>query len=329
MINKKLFILCLFLLLIFYYCFIQESVIKIVFVGDIMLSNKSANNRILDSVNTPGNLIDNGGDPFENFSNILANSDLSIGNLECCITTSNKPRKKAYKFKANENCLPLLKKYFDVVSIANNHTYDYGESGFLEMIELFNKYSLPYIGGGVNLNRAIKPKIFNIKNVKIAVISFDNSIPSEISRATDEKSGNLWATEESLTLNINRIKNKYKPDYLILFIHWGIEYDKIAQDPEQLKLGFLAIDLGVDIVVGHHPHVTQNVTIYKNKPIFYSLGNFIFHGFADKEGNAYDPNETSQGWVLECFLTPKLKLSWNIHKATIGKDGVPKYSGVL
>jgi hypothetical protein len=72
------------------------------------------------------------------------------------------------------------------------------------------------------------------------------------------------------------------------------------KDDDQLKFSKLAIDYGVDIIIGSHPHVVQNISIYKNKPIFFSLGNFVFHGFAQQDDtlDIYDPKETSRGWVL-------------------------------
>jgi len=334
--NKNFLILSILFVVLYYvikkyYDSDKQDPIKIVFVGDIMLSEMSSNEKMLRNKNTPGLLINQGIDPFSDFAEILKGADLSIGNIECCITTSNDPVDKPYTLKANENCIPLLKKYFDVISIANNHTYDYGKSGFLEMIRLLENYSLPYIGGGINIYRAIEPHIVTIKNVKIAILAYDNSIPGDISRASDTKPGNVWADENALIYNITRVKKIYKPDYLILYIHWGVEYRKHAMDLDQLKLGNLAIDLGTDIVVGHHPHYIQNITIYKNKPIFYSLGNFVFHGFTEQDGstNNYDITETSKGWVLECFLTSDLKLFWNIHIAKLDQNGIPKYSGIL
>jgi len=302
--------------------------IKMIFVGDIMLSDYSSNKKphIYNSPNTPGKQIKKGIDVFSNFANILQNADITIGNLECCVTTYNTPIDKAYTFKADPIVIPLLRKYYSALSIANNHSYDYDEIGFLQMLELLKINKLSYFGGGYNIYEALEPKIFNIKKIKIAILGYDNSIPNT-TFATENKCGSVWATEN----NIIRIKKFYKPDYIIFYVHWGSEYKKIAQDEDQLKFGKLAIDYGADIVIGTHPHVTQNISIYKNKPIFYSLGNFVFHGFACQDGTLelYDPVETSKGWVLELNLTRKLKLSWKIHIANLDENGIPIYGGEL
>jgi len=306
--------------------------IRMIFVGDIMLSNYSSNKKphLYNSSDTPGKLIKRGGDPFADFADILQNADITIGNLECCITTCNIPVEKSYNFKANPRVLPLLKKYFSAISLANNHTYDFGTCGFMEMLDLLNKYNLPYFGGGLNMYKALEPIIFNVKNKKIAILGYNNSIPNNIF-ATENTCSNVYTTEDNMKYNIMNVKNYYKPDYIIIYIHWGSEYKKIAMDKEQLKFGHLAIDSGADIVIGHHPHVTQNITIYKDKPIFYSLGNFVFHGFNEQDDTLelYNPIETSKGWVLELILTPQLQLSWIIHMANLDKNGIPKYGGKL
>ena len=311
---------------------LKKDNIKIIFVGDIMLSNYSSNHKphIYNSIYTPGKLIKKGIDPFSDFAELFKKADITIGNLECCITTTNKPIDKPYVFKANPRVIPLLKKYFNALSIANNHSYDYGEEGFNEMITLLKNNNLPYFGGGKDIYEALEPVIFNIKNIRIAILGYNNSIPNE-PNATEYKSGSVWATKDNIKTNIIRVKNIYEPDYIIVFMHWGDEYEKIAKDEEQILFGHLAIDSGADIVIGSHPHVTQNIEIYNNKPIFYSLGNFLFHGFADQDTSSanYDTNETSTGWALELNLTTQLKLSWKIHIARLDQYGIPIYSGEL
>ena len=81
------------------------------------------------------------------------------------------------------------------------------------------------------------------------------------------------------------------------------------------------IDSGADLVVGGHPHVTQNIEIYKNKAIFYSLGNFIFNGFKDKEATT--------GWALEFHIKKDSSVDWKIHEAILNRYGIPKNNGVV
>ena len=299
--------------------------VKMIFVGDIMLSNYSSNKKPHQyySPNTPGKLIKNGIDPFSNVAHVLQNADITIGNLECCITTHHTPIDKNYTFKANPRVIPLLKKYFSALSIANNHTFDFGVEGFMQMITLLKQYNLSYFGGGINIYEALEPKIFNVKNMKIALLGYDNSIPNH-TFATENKCGSVWATEDNIKFNIMRVKKLYNPDYIIIYIHWGVEHKKIASHDEQIKFGHIAIDSGADIVIGHHPHVIQNISIYKNKPIFYSLGNFLFHGFSEQDDTLeiYDPNDASRGWMLELNCNKK-GFSWKIHTVNLDQNGIP------
>ena len=119
--------------------------------------------------------------------------------------------------------IPLLKKYFSALSIANNHTFDFGVEGFMQMITLLKQYNLSYFGGGINIYEALEPKIFNVKNMKIALLGYDNSIPNH-TFATENKCGSVWATEDNIKFNIMRVKKLYNPDYIIIYIHWGVEH---------------------------------------------------------------------------------------------------------
>jgi hypothetical protein len=202
------------------------------------------------------------------------------------------------------------------------------------MLSLLKNNNIPYFGGGYTIHEAIQPLIFNVKNKKIAILGFDNSI-SNYGDATINKSGKIWAYDNYIKQSVQNIRKSV--DYIILFIHWGIEYEKIANDVDQLRISHLAIDCGCDIVIGTHPHVTQNIEIYKNKPIFFSIGNFVFHGFAYNEYNRhnknnYDVNETSVGWALELNLDKNMDLSWKIHIANLANldnNGIPYYGGLL
>ncbi|WP_074667627.1 CapA family protein [Nitrosomonas communis] len=100
----------------------------------------------------------------------------------------------------------------------------------------------------------------------------------------------------------------------------GWESEKMASS-RQKKLAHLMIDSGADAVIGGHPHVTQNIEIYKGKPILYSLGNFIFNGFEDEE--------STTGWVSEMTFSVDSKINWVIHVAKLDKDGIPQNLGKL
>lgn len=285
----------------------DETTISIAFVGDVMLDE------------TPGQYIKQGKDPFKDFEKILKESDLRIANLECVVSgKKGKAEEKPYAFKAHPRVLPVLKKHFSAVSLANNHSYDYGETTFLETLSLLEKAGLPYFGGGRDIFQSHEPKIFNVKGKKIALLAYNEFFPRSFEALAD-RPGVAWSEDEYVVYGIQRAKEFYGADYVITYPHWGLEQRKIAS-PRQVHLARLMIDSGADAVVGGHPHVTQNIETYKGKPIFYSLGNFVFNGFTD--------NDSNTGWLVQLFIKGD-EISWQVHEAKINKLGIPKYSRAI
>ncbi len=118
----------------------SEPVVRIAWVGDVMLADG------------PGRLISRGGDPFKPFAKLLASADLRLANLECVIAEGGKEIPgKPWTFRAKPSVLPLLKRHVDAVSLANNHSGDYGRSAFVEMLGRLEAAGLPYFGGGRDL----------------------------------------------------------------------------------------------------------------------------------------------------------------------------------
>jgi poly-gamma-glutamate synthesis protein (capsule biosynthesis protein) len=105
-----------------------------------------------------------------------------------------------------------------------------------------------------------------------------------------------------------------------VYPHWGWEYQKLAS-ARQRAMARIMIDHGADAVVGGHPHVTQDIEVYKGKPIFYSLGNFVFDGFSD--------DDTRTGWLLRITLAGDGSLDWRVREAKIDALGVPRPGRLL
>lgn len=276
--------------------------VRMVFVGDVMLAD------------TPGRLIRAGKDPFIHFGDVLRHADLTIGNLECVISSKGKAQDKPYTFRAPRRALPLLKKYFTAVSVANNHSGDFGKSAFADMLSLLNQKEIAYFGGGHQLREAHRPFIRDIKGKRIAVLGYDGFFPRSF-EAQEDAPGNAWLDEDFVLNGIRTAKERFGADFVIVYPHWGWEYQKLASAQQQ-HMAHLMIDSGADVVIGGHPHVTQNIEIYKDKPIFYSLGNFVFDGFSDED--------TRTGWAVQLILSADGKLDWTILEAKIDRLGVPR-----
>jgi poly-gamma-glutamate synthesis protein (capsule biosynthesis protein) len=279
----------------------QEKPFKIVFVGDIMLDGG------------PGHVVGNGGDPFAEVGKILRGADLSIGNLECVISRKGEPLVKSYTFLGRPECIPLLKKYFSAVSVANNHSGDYGKEAFADQLDTFDREKLPYFGGGRNLIDARKPLVLESRGRKVALLGYCDFPPKSF--AADEKTpGTAWLVEADVLADIRAAKAA-GADLVIPYLHWGDEMEP-ASNEEQKTLARKMIDAGADAVVGMHPHVTQTVEYYRGKPIIYSLGNFVFDYFAG------DP-PVWNGWIAELSFDGRTAPDLTLHVVELDPAGVP------
>lgn len=285
--------------------FAEENPITMVFVGDIMLDE------------APGLYIKQGKDPFESFASILDSADITIGNLECTVGTSGKKEDKPFTFMANPRVVPVLKKHFSSVSLANNHSFDFGTRSFEQMLNLLDRSGLSYFGGGRDINTAHQPVLFNVKGKRIAILGYNEFFPRSF-EALDDRPGIAWSDDDYVVYDIKQAKEQHQADYVIVFPHWGIEHEKIGSS-RQVALAHLMIDHGADAIIGGHPHVTQNTEIYKGKPIFYSLGNFVFNGFDDDDSNT--------GWVVRLTLADQNPIRSETFIAKLDRNGIPKRQG--
>lgn len=186
---------------------------------------------------------------------LFENDDLTIANLEGTFTDYDKKVEKKFNFKAPKEYVQVLTtSSIDAVSLGNNHTYDYGETGFKDTKNTLDENNIPYY---VNEEYLIK----DVKGIKVGFFSFLDIYgqkKTEVKKAID------YLKEQGV-------------DLIIASMHWGIEYD-YDQSKEQVNMGHYLIDNGVDLVIGHHPHIIQGIEKYKDKYILYSLGNFSFGG---------------------------------------------------
>ena len=281
----------------------DDRSVSMVFVGDIMLADKF------------GQGIRDGHDPLQPFAAILKQSDIRIANLECVVATVGEAvEDKPYTFRAHPRVLPLLKRHVDAVSLANNHTGDFGHGAFKQMLELLQKAKIPYVGGGMDLNEAHQPLIFERQGLRIALLAYNEFFPRSFEADVD-RPGHAWSDDEQVQADIRDARVKHHVDLVITFMHWGFENES-RSNARQQQLARWMIDAGADAVIGSHPHVTQEMAVYKDKPVFYSLGNFVFDGFTGKDNNT--------GWVVKLNLNKTGVTSATVHEARIDKRGTPR-----
>lgn len=281
--------------------------VRISFVGDIMLDR------------TPGKLIAAGNDPFAHVADLLDDSDVTIGNLECVVAVGGSPIKKPYNFRADPRVIPLLTKHFDAVSLANNHTGDYGPGALVEMIERLEGGKLPYFGAGRNRLEAHAPWIVEKNGLKIAVLGYNEFKPRAF-EAGETTPGCSWSTDEAVVADIKKVRPEV--DLVITFMHWGREYEPEPNE-RQKTLARTMIDAGADAVIGGHPHVVEGFELYKGKPIAYSLGNFVFDDYKDVDTKELlEPSRT--GWILTLTMSKSGLVSWRTTVTRTDDDGFPR-----
>jgi len=288
-------------LICLYSAWIHAEPLTVVFAGDIMLDDG------------PGKTIARGGDPLAHFATLLAAADYRIGNLECPIASSGQAHaSKIVTFRAEPATLGVVKGRFDAVSLANNHSGDYGHEAFSETMQHLANAGIAYFGGGRNLAEAHQPLWINRNGLKIAVLGYNEFKPRAFEAGPDWP-GVAWSEDDQVIADIRAAKAA-GADLVIPFMHWGWEKE-IQPSERQKTFARRMIDEGAALVVGGHPHVTQGAEIYKGKPIIYSLGNFVFDGF--------DYPEARRGWLLRLKLDKSGVIFWETLAAQIDEEGTP------
>jgi hypothetical protein len=279
----------------------DTQTVDLIFAGDIVLDGQ------------PGKAIEQGRDPFAEFAATLKAADIRVANLECVVATVGEPEDKIFNFRANPRTLDVLNQHFDAVSIANNHSGDFGRPAFAEMLDLLAQHHVQHFGGGHNLTEAHAPLIIERKGLRIALLGYNEFMPRSFEADADAP-GTAWSEDEQVVADIHKARNAYKADLVIPIMHWGWE-NEMKANARQRQLARLMIDAGADAVIGGHPHVTQDIETYRGKLIVYSVGNFMI--------DALDNEAQTNGWLVDLQLDHDGVKSWKTHVAHIDESGIP------
>jgi poly-gamma-glutamate synthesis protein (capsule biosynthesis protein) len=257
--------------------------VSLLFVGDIMLDNG------------PGNAVNNGKDPFEKCAKLLLDADVTVGNLECVLGKGGKQVNKNYVFRGASDSPKYLKKYFHALSLANNHTLDFGPDGLIECVDVLTKVDIGFFGAGRDLQAARSGLMLDVKGRKIVLLGY-NEFRKEDYQATENRAGIRPLNSDWVIEDIRTAKQAWNADIVIPFIHWGNEM-KHAPTQEQRTQAKRWIDAGATAVIGGHPHVTQTIDSHRGRPIVYSLGNFVFDYYPVDPAIWY-------GWAIRLTIPP-------------------------
>lgn len=208
---------------------------------------------------------------YGNLLSYFEKGDLNITNMETVIDDKSRQfNKNALKFFNKPKVLNSLKHIdTNLVCLANNHIMDNGVNGLKNTIKYLRKYKIDHVGAEFSTSKIYKPFLFKKNKQKIAVIN-----TSEGEEANEKYNNHIGSSDIESYRIIDQIRNFKSRGFLtILIAHAGVEYlPSPAPYIKEIYRNFVVE--GADLVVGHHPHVPQGFEIYKNVPIFYSLGNF-------------------------------------------------------
>ncbi|MCL2052262.1 MAG: CapA family protein [Lachnospiraceae bacterium] len=247
---------------------------RLLFAGDILFDSYYA---VMANAIKRGDTVDAAFCP--DTLKIMRDADVMMLNNEFTYTTRGTPfPEKLYTFRAKPEKADWLNDMgVNLVSLANNHTFDYGEISLLDTLDTLSAYGVPYVGAGRNIDEAKAPVYFIISDIKIAFVA-----ATQIERMSNPDTRGATETLPGVFrfLNNERLLDtvaeaKENSDFVVVFLHWGSER---AEEPDwsQLEQSMKIAAAGADLIVGAHPHVLQEISAHGNTPVAYSLGDFWF-----------------------------------------------------
>ena len=290
------------------------EVTTLTIVGDIMLGRGVGDTHA-----------DDPAAPLRPFAARLRSADLTVGNLESTLAEDGSPQQPGDdSFAADPAVVPgLAAAGFDLLSLANNHTGDYGPAALRQTLRRLDRSPIRTVGAGVDATAAWRPVVIERGGVRIGFVAF-NAI-GETPRATARRFGAAEVRMAPRTGPLSRSDLRrltdtirqlgQRTDVVIALPHWGDQYTNVPV-PDQRRVGAAMIDAGADLVVGGHPHWVQGVQLHQGRLVAHSLGNFVF----DMDFS----QETEEGVVLEAVLWGSEVMSARFVPYVIGGDFAPR-----
>jgi poly-gamma-glutamate capsule biosynthesis protein CapA/YwtB (metallophosphatase superfamily) len=263
--------------------------------------------------------------------------DLRFANLEASLSTRGK-LKRSFPWASlrghPRNAAVLTAGGFDVVSLANNHTMDYGPDALMDTVALLDERGIRYVGAGENWARAWEPAYLTVRGVRIGIIAVEATSWTWIEHDAAPNRPGMAAVFVSpffpdhvdgyrlrhLLETVERARAQV--DGLVVSIHWGVSVSHQVCTYQQ-TVGRRLVDGGADVVIGHHPHTLQAVEVYRGHPIFYSLGNFLFDSLMLPPEGALVGCEFTRGGLERVFLRPTLQAGGRARVLSAG-DGAAR-----
>ncbi len=269
-----------------------ESPVRLAAVGDLLLPSGA-----------PGACVRDPASLFSSLSPVLAGSDLVVGNLECTLpgdgeTVPTEPR----VVSTPESIRAIKSAGFNVITLANNHTFDCRQAGFHNVCRLLGELGIAHFGAGDNLAEASAPAILEIRGVKVAFLAAVDRRTGTGDFAGPDRFGIAPMDVDRLVDDIRRLRDRVH--HVVLSLHWGEERLPIPS-PEQVEQAHRLAEAGASLILGHHPHVIQGMETWKAVPILYSQGNVVASEVPYMDGDRITWNRKERtGCLVLAELTP-------------------------
>jgi poly-gamma-glutamate synthesis protein (capsule biosynthesis protein) len=240
--------------------------LRLAFAGDVHFMERTAT------------LLKNPATAFGPIATTLSDADLTVVNLETAITSRGTPEPKTYHFRTEPKAIDALKAAgIDAVTIANNHTLDFGRVGLLDTLDALHAANYPYVGAGRNADDAYAPWYTTVKGVKIALLGFSqvHELASTWAPGPDKPGVAMAFDTKRATTAVSTARAQ--ADLVIVFNHWGEEANSCATS-EQKTFAAQLSKAGADIIIGAHAHTLQGSGWLGNTFVAYGMGNFLWYG---------------------------------------------------
>ena len=256
---------------------IIKGEVSLLFAGDILFDPNYA--VMAKALRQPNGILDS-------FSNdlleIMEEADIFLVNNEFPYSDRGAPQEgKAFTFRAKPEYVEQLKEmHVDMVSLANNHAFDYGEDAFMDTLTILEEAGIPYLGAGRNIQEASEPYYLEKNGLKIAFLAATQieRMDNPNTRGATETMPGVFRCWDAEKLYEQIKLAKENSDFVVVFVHWGTENQTEVDWAQKDQVGKY-VEAGADLVVGAHPHCLQPLEMIERTPVIYSVGNFLFSSF--------------------------------------------------
>jgi len=212
---------------------------------------------------------------FRDVSPFFHDADFTVVNLECPITDINAPLMKKYIFRADDSCAAALRKVgITHCAMANNHIMDQGQLGLADTYQNILAAGLVPIGYGLNDSTRLLPAILQKGDIKVAIFN-DCAIRVENYNSPFNSPGIANVPIVKLLPLVSDYHYQHPDTRIVILLHWGVEFSRHPNPSQSIEAAQL-FAAGADLIVGHHPHVIQDIDTIHGKTVYYSIGNFVF-----------------------------------------------------